>query len=73
MPPNRKELFQFMIKFITPSITIGSHEKNCAIASFVLWWGREHCAFSNVLIALGFSQAFEVVSLLANRYSIVDV
>ena len=44
-----------------------------AIASFVLWWGREHCAFSNVLIALGFSQAFEVVSLLANRYSIVDV
>ena len=43
-----------------------------SVASFVLWWGRERRAFSNLALSLAFSQVFEVVSLLANRYSLVD-
>ena len=42
-------------------------------ASFALWWGREHRAFSNFLLSLLFCQLFEVVGLLARRYSLVDV
>ena len=43
-----------------------------AAASFVLWWGREHRAFSNFVLSMTFAQLFEVVSLLATRYSLVD-
>ena len=43
-----------------------------AAASFMLWWGREHRAFSNFLLSLAFTEIFEVVTLLANRYSLVD-
>ena len=41
-----------------------------ATASFLLWYLREHRAFSNFAIALGFTQTFEVVSLLVHRYSL---
>ena len=43
-----------------------------AFMSFALWWGREHRAFSNLLLAMTFTEVFEVASLLAARYSIVD-
>jgi hypothetical protein len=41
-------------------------------ASFALWWGREHRALSNLALALAFSQLYEIVALLAARYSLVD-
>lgn len=44
-----------------------------ALTSFLLWCARPHCCLSNFCIALVFTEVFEVSSLLAMRYSLVDV
>ena len=42
-----------------------------ATTSFLLWYMREHRAFSNLLVCLVFTETFEIASLLAHRYSLI--
>ena len=43
-----------------------------ASASFLLWYLRKHCCLSNFVICLLWTEVFEVVSLLVNRYNLVE-
>ena len=40
-------------------------------SSLALWHARHHCAATNFALALAFTEAIELMALLANRYSLV--
>ena len=59
-------LAQFGLTVLTERISIHG-----AGSSLALWHARHHCAATNFALALAFTEAIELMALLANRYSLV--